>query len=354
MLKTPNSEGNNKSIRDRVKDIVYGNCIGDALGLLTEFMSKEECNARYPKKRLRYRDKFQDSHRKRWQDGDWTDDSDQMICIMMSLTDKKSLDQKDIGKRIKKWSIQGFEELRDSGGLGLGATTHFVLSHPDFENTPAKAAKNIWMERGKKVAPNGGVMRTSILGIYHFKNDKEVMQNAAEACAVTHADPRCIASCVAVSLIIAKMLQKIDTNPNFSFPDCLIKTILENTYDETSQFVFDTSKYVADLNNNEIEMQKNEFHCYFFEHDLKKLRLDDRETIGYTLKCMASGLWALQQSSPGEALMELIMEGGDADTNGAVAGALLACRYSLQKFPQEWIKELAKAPKEFLEEKLKE
>lgn len=30
-----------------------------------------------------------DGHRTRWKDGDWTDDSDQMILIMRSLTDTK-------------------------------------------------------------------------------------------------------------------------------------------------------------------------------------------------------------------------------------------------------------------------
>ena len=27
---------------DRIKGVIYGNCIGDAVGLLTEFMDKEE------------------------------------------------------------------------------------------------------------------------------------------------------------------------------------------------------------------------------------------------------------------------------------------------------------------------
>ena len=30
-----------------------------------------------------------DAHRTRWEDGDWTDDSDQMILIMLSIIDQK-------------------------------------------------------------------------------------------------------------------------------------------------------------------------------------------------------------------------------------------------------------------------
>ena len=31
-----------KDLVDHIKGVIYGNCIGDAIGLLTEFMSKSE------------------------------------------------------------------------------------------------------------------------------------------------------------------------------------------------------------------------------------------------------------------------------------------------------------------------
>ena len=65
----------------------------------------------------------------------------------------------------------------------------------------------MWEESGRFVAPNGGVMRTSILGIHDFGNMKKVIKNTKTACKVTHADPRCIASCVATTTAIAMMLQ---------------------------------------------------------------------------------------------------------------------------------------------------
>ena len=50
-------------------------------------------------------------------------------------------------------------------------------------------------------------MRTSILGTHNFGNINAVIENTKTACKVTHADPRCIASCVAVTTAIATMLQ---------------------------------------------------------------------------------------------------------------------------------------------------
>ena len=50
-------------------------------------------------------------------------------------------------------------------------------------------------------------MRTSILGTMEYHDLTKVIENTKNACKVTHADPRCVASCVAVTRAIALMLQ---------------------------------------------------------------------------------------------------------------------------------------------------
>lgn len=50
-------------------------------------------------------------------------------------------------------------------------------------------------------------MRTSILGTIHFQDLSKVIENTKNACKITHADPRCVASCVAVTIAIALMMQ---------------------------------------------------------------------------------------------------------------------------------------------------
>jgi len=45
--------------------------------------------------------------------------------------------------------------------------------------------------------------------------------------------------------------------------------------------------------------------------------------------------------------MELVLEAGDADTNGAVAGALLGARVGYSKLPKDWLDGLVE--KEWLE-----
>ena len=42
----------------------------------------------------------------------------------------------DFGSRLKQWCRKGFPELGDFGGMGIGATTHKVLSHEKYDKDP--------------------------------------------------------------------------------------------------------------------------------------------------------------------------------------------------------------------------
>ena len=75
---------------------------------------------------------------------------------------------------------------------------------------------------------------------------------------------------------------------------------------------------------------------------INNLALDDPRAMGYTLKAMQAGLWALVQGdSFKEALVAVVNEGGDTDTNGAVAGAMLGGRYGDGEIPGRWLKCIA-------------
>ncbi len=60
--------------------------------------------------------------------------------------------------------------------------------------------------------------------------------------------------------------------------------------------------------------------------DVAVLGLDDHSGLGYTYKCLAAGIACLRSGkSFVPAICDLVAQGGDADTNAAVAGALLGC-----------------------------
>ena len=98
---------NEEFINDRFLGTIFGQAVGDALGLSTEFMSKQEVDRFYPNGIEDYSQIVQDDHRRRWQRGDWTDDTDMMLCILDSFVACQKVDILDIARRFKEWMMNG-------------------------------------------------------------------------------------------------------------------------------------------------------------------------------------------------------------------------------------------------------
>ena len=161
----------NETIKERFLGTIFGQAVGDALGLSTEFMSKQEVDRFYPNGIEDYSQIVQDDHRRRWQRGDWTDDTDMMLCILDSFVACQKVDILDIARRFKEWMM--------NGGMGIGRHTYNVMALGDYTSNPQKAAEIIWKMGKKKAAANGAVMRTSVVGLM-----KENVANAAVAGAI--------------------------------------------------------------------------------------------------------------------------------------------------------------------------
>ena len=161
----------NETLKERFLGTIFGQAVGDALGLSTEFMSKQEVDRFYPNGIEDYSQIVQDDHRRRWQRGDWTDDTDMMLCMLDSFVACQKVDILDIARRFKEWMM--------NGGMGIGRHTYNVMALGDYTSNPQKAAEIIWKMGKKKAAANGAVMRTSVVGLM-----KDNVANAAVAGAI--------------------------------------------------------------------------------------------------------------------------------------------------------------------------
>lgn len=299
---------------DKIKGVFFGQAIGDALGLGTEFLSKDEINVLYPNSLVTYSQIIQDEHRSRWVKGDWTDDTEQFLCICESILRFNEVSEIAFAEELYRWYS------RDP--LGIGYTVLNVVKTPQFTLKPHKAAEIYWRMKQRKVASNGGIMRTSITGIFDFWDKVKVIKNTEKICKVTHFDPRCVGSCVLVTSIISEL---IHAQKELSKSDLI-----------------EIGKGYAP----EIEESVEKSFCL----NIENLRLDESETIGYTLKALSAGLWTYFNASSFESgILSVIHEGGDADTNASVAGSLLGAKFGYSRIPKHLIEDLVR--KEFLEEK---
>ena len=294
-------------LEDRLKGLIFGQAVGDALGLGAEFMSKAEVTSKYGKQGLHsYSQIIQDRHRRKWEKGSWTDDTDQMLCILDSIIENQKLDIYDIARRFHEWV--------KNGGKGVGQLTHMAVSSVRFLADPHAAAKDAWLMTAKRSASNGGIMRTSILGAMDFLSLEKVKANTEQVCRITHYDPRCVGSCVAVSIAISLLLQGEENTGK----------IYETVIYETSEYSPEIVRYLQKSREESIEVLNLD----------EGLKPHEENCIGYTFKAMSAGFWALFHASSFEqGLLKVVNEGGDADTNAAVAGAMLGARYGFDCIP---------------------
>ena len=300
--------------KDKIKGIFFGQAIGDALGLGTEFLTKAEISEYYPDGYLDYAQIIQDKHRQRWQIGDWTDDTVQFLCICDAIIKKKEVDEIAFAEELHKW-FKGTP-------LGIGKTVYQVLSLPQYTLYPFKAAELVWKLTKKQNASNGAIMRTSIIGSFDFWDYAQVAKNTEKIAKTTHWDSRCVGSCVVITAIIANILNEdkyLNMNELFAIVDA---------YDER------ISPYIEKANTPNIE----------------DLDLEEKQALGYTLKAMSAGLWAYFKADDFETgLLKVIHEGGDADTNASVAASVLGAKFGFSAIPKKYLSGLLRY--EVLEEK---
>ncbi len=99
---------------DKILGVLYGNALGDAFGLSTEFMDREDISQCYPTgTTIPFPDFKRNHHNSRWESGDWTDDTDQMILICETIIETRKADILLFAKKLKHWISNGFPQLGD-------------------------------------------------------------------------------------------------------------------------------------------------------------------------------------------------------------------------------------------------
>lgn len=284
--------------KDKIYGTIFGQAIGDALGLGTEFMSKKEVREKYPDGLKEYSQIIRDYHRAKFQPGSWSDDTDMMLCIANAIIEDKGINLHTIARNFKQWVYA--PETR-----GVGQTTLKVLSIAEYVEKPHQVAELIWRMTRTKNAANGSVMRTAIIGL----KKENVAQTAEDVCKLTHFDPRCVGSCVIVSEIINHLIWH---DEQLSYSQIIT---IGNKYDKSIAEYIDKAYY----------------------NGIESLELDEPSSIGYTLKALGSALWCLFHANNfEEGLLRVVNEGGDADTNAAVACAMLGAKFGYTSIPQKY------------------
>ncbi len=330
---------------DTLKGCMFGAALADAIGMTREFKGK--CK---PHKIIfPYTEDIRE-----WKANDWTDDTDQMILLLELMIEKK-LTQLEFAKKLHNWKDNGFKELGDTAGRGIGGCTMQVVGDGQFLINPTSAAAAAWQLSGYKLAPNGSLMRTAILS---FTNSYLI--NSELMCRVTHSDPRCIAACLilneGIRLIMYGKFNQLKKNA--------VKPGLKYLMGETScpqMGVRGSSNrwvnqkyYIRGKSGIKYNYPQELIDYVNASVDLNNLQLADRIKLGYVYKCLGCALWAFAQVEYADythkvldyitLIKQIVVFGGDADTNAVVAGAIFGSYLGYVNLYKQTSKEINAMP----------
>jgi len=386
---TPISAVSQISLQDRVQGALQGQSIGDALGVFTEFLTRDQAAAARValgrddlefSSRSFFLPREQGRHLSAFPVDGWTDDSDQAMMIpraVRSASRSGSSSESLFAGQLLNWIYHGLNGYSGVQGdtfisrqdpsssdpnrsqiraAGLGQLVSAVTRNQNFSTNPHRAALEEWKtmsyaptvsDRGLmhfRPAPNGAVMRTSPIGSMYRSDNARVVAEAIRFAKVTHADPRCLASCVAVSLAIALLQNGVAVPQVLRLAeDAAVQTLTTEMVQIAPHLDPREQGRVPELT----ERYKQELQ-QFLRADLSQLQLGEG-MIGYTYKCMGAGFYALRKAyessqqggQPTSAifrrvLQDVIWQGGDADTNAAVAGAMVGAFVGVNGIPDSW------------------
>ena len=309
------------TVRDRAEGALVGLAVGDALGTTLEFTRPG-----HPPRGVR----LDGPHRDITGGGPFgvvagqvTDDT-QMACCVAAALGPGGLDVDELARSYVDWVKIAF----DVGNLTRAAIAGLAAGDRD-------AARRAWDLSGHDAAPNGSLMRTAPIGV-RFATDPVARRAAAfDDSALTHFDPRCQLACAAFDAAIAAGVGgATDPRELVSAATDELRaaaiTLIDRLPDDLTGWVLearaalDRDLDVALADDPELRDQGGE-------------RLDLHGHMGFVRVAFRLAFWELLHAvSYADGVIDVVNRGGDADTNGAIAGALLGAFHGIHAIPPSW------------------
>ena len=444
LAKQGGSSSNSSEILNRLKGMIVGAALGDALGQLTTGMSREIVHVVFKDlvktkklnfQHIKLRPKRRRPPAKGHNIGEWTPCADLMIVSLQSMCAFGGrFETSDVSLRLARYAQEGLTVEKHSRGKKIGefikqgAVTSFVSrvigdNLEDFTQNASQLAyeaEQAYSANPLATSGNEAIFRSFLFATRKFDNNETVMNTVRKACRITHASTRAVASALAVGGSIAMMLNGKYTWNSGGNATCKVmqrdayfaacadsamnihqrefrQTLLFGiadppgrvfTGEDEEEMTLSEEEYAAqyeeeerpqsrEYNNNcdwneYVEHKERDEHEYKQdnEHDngnngksdneheneneneqeqeddpkigLEFLGLDHSIEGSQALKTAAVAFWAQRypQAEYMDAVLEVILQGGDASANGCIAGAIMGMRCGFSKLPTHWLAHL--------------
>jgi len=299
-------------MRDRALGSLLGLAVGDALGTTLEFTVLDA--PPFPSLATGPHRDVIGGGPHRVARGQVTDDTQMACCLAASLKALGRFDARDVAQRYAAWEPIAFDV-----GMQTGASLEQLARMPD-DADPIAGGRLVWSSSTRrKPAGNGSLMRTAPIAVFFADDDEERRRASLVDSAITHFDPRCRLACAAFNAAIVH---------SFDAAREELAAGARWLLREEPSLAQDIQSAQADLTADLDAAQKDDPELYTPE-----LHLHEME--GFVRVAFRLAFWELVHAPSFEAaLIDVVNRGGDADTNGAITGALLGAHYGASAIPE--------------------
>jgi ADP-ribosyl-[dinitrogen reductase] hydrolase len=281
---------------EQAKGSLFGLAIGDALGATNEFKTRESIQ-----------ENIRDLVGGGWlrlKAGEVTDDTEMTLCILEAYANGYTLEH----------VAQNFLTWLQSKPKDIGNLTRTALSELKRGVSPRESGRVAWETMRQSGAGNGAVMRSAPTALLRAADREVRLIETIEIARITHYDQRAIEAAIWLNAMIAAYL----TGAN----------------DQSAWLAATEELHLARL---EQQWQTPDDDVLNWVEQARELEITELNTSGYALATVQVAAWVLMHSDNFEdGLILAINQGGDADTIGAVTGALLGAKFGISSIPKRW------------------
>lgn len=310
--------GRNGSVPSRARGALVGLACGDALGRPVEFRTPGAIETEYG----RVTEMLGDGTHGR-PPGTVTDDTELALCLARSLVERNGFDGADVARRFVDWY--------DSGPFDVGRITADSIELLREGTAWADAGRRVWEVRGEgSDAGNGSVVRSVPHALAYLDRPDVLAKVSVASSSITHADPRCTAACALLNEVLRRIVKGgPDPGTADDRRSSGRRTEVGRVVDD-ALCAIDGRDGVPDELWTRVAGLPDE---------------TDPETLGYSgyvLATLESGLYhGLAADSFEAAVVDAVNNGDDADTVGAVTGAVAGARFGVEAIPDRWTDAIA-------------
>ena len=289
-------------LKSKIRGCLIGTAIGDALGMPVEGLNYHQIHKEYGE--------VNEIIDGRLPAGSYTDDTQLMIGLTESLIEKRGIDQEDIAKEF----VQIYEDHR---GYGQTIKQFVQLMELGWEwHKAVQETNNLFSYL------NGSAMRVAPVGAFYFDDTKKLKWAAYKSSEVTHIHELAKEGCALQALAISLLIQE-EPSPHFDrkvYIHTLKESVSHGIYQERLESVEDLLPKEPDI------------------LEVTKLLGNGGEAFDSVPISIYSFLRYLDSFE--RSVTYAVNLGGDADTIGAMTGAINGAYHGIEAIPAKWLDKL--------------